>query len=386
MVAAGGHHSGRFGVSAAPSLPGAAHLPRCSSASASPERSPTPVQRVSSGAAVPLPLPSPRHAAVGSPRSGHSVAAWAHDSGPEVLHYDHLRGTADTDATTIATADFVDTDSSRAAAGETLRSTVCTGSRSSSPAPGDPPRGAASVGVFNTHAPAMHSHVPTAEYWGMVSDPGRPAPMAYMTAFPSREGSSAGSSAQVLPGEAMPQGHSGVGAVSGSPLGGPAVGNPALRGEPAAAAAADREPSQDSLLNSNSGGSIGHEGAEEGAAPALQPVGGVPLGQLVAEASAVSATAGGGPSIASTVSPLDMTAAGGGPSIASTITPAPSRDGASASHAADADSHFSLPVIGAAAWAGPALGGGGSAFPAMSDPEVLLPPRSWPQKRERGGQ
>lgn len=367
---AGGHYNAPSGHSAVPSLHGTGLLPRASSASASPDRSPTPVQRVNSGARP----PSPRGAGL-SPRS---PPAWAHDSGPEVFHHDLLRAGGDTDVMTAAAVDFVDTDSGRAASalastagdgGDTFRNTTHSVSRSSSPALGEPLRAPAP-----STAAVLHSHVlapPAADYRGFVTEPGRLGPTAYMTAFPALEGSGGGSSdagmgilgqSSMLPGESTLPGHSTVGvAGSGSPLGGPAVGNPVLRGPSPGPAHPARAPSQDSLLHSDGGGdSMPREmdGEEDGRFGPTQELGPGPAYMHmhgVHDSSLWDPAAGGGPSIASTVSPLDTAAAGGGPSIASTITPAQSRDGASASRTHDTDDHFSLPVIGAAAWTNPGM-------------------------------
>lgn len=330
------------------------------------------MQRVNSGAAG----PSPRTAGL-SPRG---PSAWAHDSGPEVVHHDLLRAGGDTDAMAGATVDLSATDSGRAAAvgtgvihafphdsggAESLRSVAYGVSRSSSPANGEPPRGA-------------QAH--PADQRGFVSDAGRPGPMAYMTAFPALDDSQAGSSdramamlgqSSMLPSKNLVPGYSSMGtAASGSPLGGPAVGNPALQAPPVTQGHIERELSQDSLLDSAGGGSTSHLSedctgmlAEPGPDPAF-------VAGYGDTSRGVVAAAGGGASIESTVSPMDTAVAGGGPSIASTITPAPSRDGASASRIPESDENFSLPVMGAMSWANPAhaaVSGGSGGFPAMHD-------------------
>eukprot|EP00892_Ulva_mutabilis_P011646 jgi/Ulvmu1/8854/UM049_0036.1 len=395
-----GHHSAHPGV---PGLHAA--LPRASSASASPDRSPTPVQRVNSGATG----PSPRTAWL-SPRG---PAAWAHDSGPEVMHHDLLRAGGDTDAMAGGTADLSATDSSRVAAYAAAHAfpydsggSMAAASRSSSPALGDPPRSGTSAG----HA-AMPGH--PMDHRGFVSDPGRPGPTAYMTAFPTLDDGSVGGGSSdrtmailgqstMLPGKSLQPGPS----TSGSPLGGPAVGNPALQGGAASAShnSAGREPSQDSLLDSGGGGSSGQLSDDGGSSPvrahpAVGPAvrlgdgggGGGEYSSVGGEYSRglAAAAAGGGASIASTVSPMDTAAAGGGPSIASTITPAQSRDGASASRFPDSGDNFSLPVIGAASWAAPGhstLSGASLGFPAMHDDEArrraLAAHTPWPGQRQ----
>lgn len=375
---AGGHYNAPSGHSAVLSLHGAGLLPRASSASASPERSPTPVQRVNSGARPPSP-----HGVGLSPRS---AAGWAHDSGPEVIHHDLLRVGGDTDGMPATAVDFVDTDSGRAASalastagdgGETFRNTAHSMSRSSSPALGEAPRGPLPVAVVHNHVPLP----PAADYRGFVSEPGRPGLTSYMTAFPAPEGNAGGSSdvgigmlgqSSMLPGEGPLPGHGNVGVPgSGSPLGGPAVGNPALRGPSRGLTPRAAAPSQDSLLHSDGGGdSISREidVEEDEGAGLTQDLGPGPAYMYmhaVRDNGLGEPVAGGWPSIASTVSPLDTAAAGGGPSIASTITPAQSRDGASASRTQDTDDHFSLPVIGAAAWANRGMVSGRGASPGF---------------------